>query len=116
MHGSDEKERNVNVITLLKRSREKGVTVSKANVNSEEIALCTTAGCSLKMEYPQTHAKGKAIKSAGRPRNAVELNLFLCTVRYSSRCMEARQYQKTEGNLCGLIRVKTGTLRSIRET
>ena len=38
--------------------------------------------------------KVKAIKSAGRPRNAAELNSFLCTVRYSSRFIEASQDQK----------------------
>ena len=47
--------------------------------------------------------KVKAIKSAGRPRNAAELNSFLCTVRYSSRFMEARQYQKTVGKLGELV-------------
>ena len=45
----------------------------------------------------------KAIKSAGRPRNAAELNSFLCTVRYSSRFMEARHYQKAACKLGELV-------------
>ena len=45
----------------------------------------------------------KAIKSAGRPRNAAELNSFLCTVRYSSRFMEARQCQKAACKLGELV-------------
>ena len=53
--------------------------------------------------------KVKAMKSAGRPRNAAELNSFLSTVRYSSRFMEARQYQKTVGKLGELVIGKCDT-------
>ena len=45
----------------------------------------------------------ESIKSAGRPRNATELNSFLCTASYSSRFMEASRYQKAACNLGELV-------------
>lgn len=51
-------------------------------------------------------SKVQAIKEAGRPRNAAELNSFLCTVRYSSRFMEASKYQKAVCKLGELLRGK----------
>ena len=47
--------------------------------------------------------KVKAIKSTGRPRNATEHNSFLCTVRYSTRFMEASRYQKAACKLGKLV-------------
>ena len=47
--------------------------------------------------------KVKTNRSAGRPRTAVKLNSFLCTVGYISRFMEARQYHKTAGKLGELV-------------
>ena len=40
------------------------------------------------------------------PRNAAELNSFLCTVRYSSRFMEASKYQKAVCRLGELLKGK----------
>ena len=48
-------------------------------------------------------SKVKANKCAERPKNAVERNSFLFTVRYCSRFMEVRQYQKTAGKLAELV-------------
>jgi len=50
--------------------------------------------------------KVKAIESVGHPRNPAELNSFLCTVRYSSRFMEASQYQKAACQLGELVKGK----------
>ena len=56
--------------------------------------------------------KVQAIKEAGRPRNAAELNLFLCTVRYSSQFMEASRYQKA---VCKLRELLKGSFEWIPE-
>ena len=92
---------------LFKRSREKGVTFNRAKCEFRRIVyyglMFSKDGVS------PNPCKVKTIKSAGRPRNVAELNSFLCTVRYSSRFMEARQYQKTVGKLGELVTGKCDT-------
>ena len=87
VHGRDEKEHDLNLLALLKGRREKNVTFKRA-----------------KYEFRKDRVS-PAIKSAGHPRNAAKLNSFLCTVRHSSRLMEARQYQKA---VCKLGELVTG--------
>ena len=48
----------------------------------------------------------QAVKAAGRPRNAVELNSFICTFRYSARFLEARKYQRLVCKLGELLKGK----------
>ena len=103
VHGRDEKEHNVNLMALLKRSREKGVTFNRAKCEFRRDRVVYYGLMFSKDGVSPDPCKVKAIKSAGRPRNAAELNSFLCTVRYSSRFMEARQYQKTVGKLGELV-------------
>ena len=59
--------------------------------------------------------KVQAIKEAGLPRNAAELNSFLCTVRYSSRFMEPSKYQKTVCKLGELLRGKFEWMQEHKE-
>ena len=104
VHGRDEKEHNVNMMALLKRSREKGVTFNRAKCEFRRDPVVYYGLMFSKDGVSPDPCKAmKAIKSAGRPRNAAELNSFFCTVRYSSRFMEARQYQKTVGKLGELV-------------
>ena len=103
MHGRDEKEHNANLMALLKRSREKGVTFNRVKYEFRRDRVVYYDLMFSKDGVSPDPCKVKAIKSAGRPRNAAALNSFLCTVRYSSRFMEARQYQKTVGKLGELV-------------
>ena len=59
--------------------------------------------------------KEQAIREAGRPRNATELNSFLCTVRYSSRFMEPNKYQKAVCKLGELLRGKFEWMQEHKE-
>ena len=51
----------------------------------------------------------EAIKAAEPPRNAKELNSFLCTVQYNARCME--KYAPQTDLLRGLLKAKVFTWR-----
>ena len=101
VHGRDEKEHNVNLMALLKKSREKGVTFNRAKCEFRRDRVVYYGLMFSKDGVSPDPCKVKAIKSAGRPRNAAELNSYI--VRYSSRFMEARQYQKTVGKLGELV-------------
>ena len=80
VHGRDTKEHDANLEGLLKKSREKNVTFNKGKweFNKERVVyyglLFSKEGVS------PDPCKVQAIKEAGRPRNAAELNSFLCTV------------------------------------
>ena len=56
--------------------------------------------------------KVQAIKAAGCPGNAAELNSSLCTVSYSSRFLEASKYQKA---VCKLGKLRKGKLNWMQE-
>ena len=103
VHGCDEKEHDANLIALLERSREKGVTFNRAKCEFRRDRVAYYGLMFSRDGVSPDPCKVKAIKYAGRPRNAAKLNSFLCTVRYSSQFMEARQYQKTAGKLGKLV-------------
>ena len=86
-------QHDANLGALLKKSRVKNVVVYYGLIFSKE-GISPDPG------------QVQAIKEAGCPRNAVELNSFLCTVRYSSRFMEASKYQGVVGNLGKLLKGK----------
>ena len=97
VHGRDEKEHDSNLVALLERSRNRAKCEFRKNYVVYYSLMFSKDGVS------PDPCKVKAIKSAGRPRNAAEFNSFLCTVRYSSRFMEARQYQKAACKLGELV-------------
>ena len=103
VHGRDKKEHDSNLVALLERSREKNVTFNRAKCEFRKDRVVYYGLMFSKDGVSPDPCKVKAIKSAGRPRNAAELNSFLCTVRYSSRFMEARQYQKAACKLGELV-------------
>ena len=103
VHGRDKKEHDANLVALLERSREKNVTFNRAKCEFRKDRVVYYGLMFSKDGVSPDPCKVKAIKSAGRPRNAAELNSFLCTVRYSSRFMEARQYQKAACKLGELV-------------
>jgi len=94
VHGCDTREHDANLKAPLEKSRKKNVTFNKAKCEvSKDCVVYYRLMFSNDTVSPDP-CKVKAIKSAGCPRNAAELNSFLCTVRCSSRFMEASQYQK----------------------
>ena len=103
VRGCDEKEHDANLIALLERSREKGVTFNRAKYEFGRDRVAYYGLMFSRDGVSPDPCKVKAIKSAGRSRNAAELNSFFCTVRYRSRFMKGRQYQKTAGKLGELV-------------
>ena len=79
VHGRDTREHDANLKALLKKSREKNVTFNKAKCEFSKDCVVYYG-----LMFSKDPCKVKAIKSAGRPRNATELNSSLCTVRNSS--------------------------------
>ena len=68
MHGRDEKEHNANLIALLKRSREKGVTFNRAKCEFRRDRVVYYGLMVSKDGVSPDPCKVKAIKSEGRPR------------------------------------------------
>ena len=89
VHGRDTREHDANLKALLEKSREKNVTFNKATCEFSKDRVVYHGLMFSKDGVSPDPCEVKAIKSAGRLRNAVELNSFLCTVRYSLRFMEA---------------------------
>ena len=106
VHGRDAREHDTNLKALLEKSREKNVTFNKAKCEFSKDRVVYYGLMLSKDGVSPDPCKVKAIKSAGRPRNAAELNSFLCTVRYSPRFMEASQYQKAACKLGELVKGK----------
>ena len=106
VHGCDAREHDANLKALLEKSREKNVTFNKAKCEFSKDRVAYYGLMFSKDGVSPDPCKVKAIESEGRPRNAAELNSFLCTVRNSSRFMEASQYQKAACKLGELVKGK----------
>ena len=79
--GVTKKEHDSNLVALLERSREKNVTFNRAKCEFRKDRVVFYCLMFSKDGVSPDPCKVKAIKSAGRPRNAAELNSFLFTVR-----------------------------------
>lgn len=106
MHERDTKEHDANLEALLKKSRVKNIMFNKAKCKFNKERVVYYGLMFSKEGVSPDPSKIQDIKQAGRPRNAAELNSFLCTVRYSSRFMEASKYQKAVCKLRELLRGK----------
>ena len=106
VHGRDTKEHDANLEALLKKSREKNITFNKTKCEFNKERVVYYGLMFSKEGVSPDPCKVQAIKEAGRPRNAAELNSFLCTVRYSARFMEPNKYQKAVCKLGELLRGK----------
>ena len=87
--GRNQKEHDQNSEKLIKRAREKEITFSKdkCEFNKDK---CLYYGMVFSKEGASPDpTKVEAIKQAKPPRNAKELNSFLCTVQYNARFMES---------------------------
>ena len=87
--GRNQKEHDQNSEKLFKRAREKEITFSKdkCEFNKDK---CLYYGMVFSKEGASPDlTKVEAIKQAKPPRNAKELNSFLCTVQYNGRFMES---------------------------
>ena len=87
--GRNQKEHDQNLEKLFKRAREKEITFNKdkCEFNKDK---CLYYGMVFSKEGASPDPmKVEAIKQAEPPRNAKELNSFLCTVQYNARFMES---------------------------
>ena len=81
VHGRDTKEHDANLKALLKKSRERNVTFNKAKCEFNRERVVYHGLMFSKEGVSPDPCKVQAIKSAGCPRNAAELNSFLCMAR-----------------------------------
>ena len=87
--GRNQKEHDQNLEKLFKRAREKEITLNKGKCEFNR-DKCLDYGMVFSKEgAPPDPMKVGAIKQAEPPRNARELNSFLCTVQYNARFMES---------------------------
>ena len=77
VHGHDAREHDANLKALLEKSREKNVTFNKAKCEFSKARVVYYGLMFSKDGVSPDPCKVKAIKSAGCPRNAAELNSFL---------------------------------------
>ena len=87
--GRNQKEHGQNLEKLFKRAREKEITFNKdkCEFNKDK---CLYYGMVFSKEGASPDPmKVEAIKQAEPPRNAKELNSFLCTVQYNARFTES---------------------------
>ncbi|XP_068701320.1 uncharacterized protein, partial [Montipora foliosa] len=99
------KEHDENLEALLKKSRGKNVMLNrKCEFNKERVVYY---GLMLSKEgVSPAPCKVQAIKEAGRPRNAAELNLFSMYSQLYSRFTEASKYQTAVCKLGKLLKEK----------
>ena len=86
--GRNQKEHDLNLEKLFKTAREKEITFNKdkCKFNKDK---CLYYGMVFSKEGASPDPmKVEAIKQTEPPRNAEELNSFLCTVQYNARFME----------------------------
>ena len=98
VHGRDAREHDANLKALLEKSREKNVTFNKAKCEFSKDRVVYYGLMFSKDGVSPDPCKVKAIKSVGHPRNAAELNSFLCTVRYSSNSWKPASIRKQSAN------------------
>ena len=84
VHGRDTKDNDANLEVLLKKSREKNVTFNKAECEFNKESMFYYGLMLSKEGVSPDPCDVQAIKSAGHPRNAAELNLFQLDTAHSS--------------------------------
>ena len=93
MYGDNQEEHDQRLEKLLKRAREKKITFSKEKCEFNKNS-CVYYGMVFSKDGASPDPKKvKAIKAAKPPRNAKELNSFLCTVQYNARFMDSYTQQ-----------------------
>ena len=88
VHGKTQRDHDESLKRVIERAKEKGITFNseKCEFNKKS---CRYYGLIFsKFGVSPDPEKVKAIKAAKAPRNAKELNSFLCTVQYNSRFLD----------------------------
>ena len=119
VYGKNQQEHDQNLEKLFKKARGKKITFNKGKCEFNKQSCVY-----YDMKFSKDGAsldprKVEAIKAAEPPRNAKELNSFLCTVQYNARFME--KYAPQTDFLRGLLKAKVFTWRrpksgSVRES
>ena len=106
---------NISDDIIVQKSGKKNMTFNKTKCEFNKERMVYYSLMFSKEGVSPDPCKIQAIKEAGRPRNAAELNSFLCTVRYSSRFMEPNKYQKAVYKLGELLRGKFEWMQEHKE-
>ena len=109
VYGKNQQEHDLNLEKLSKKAREKKITFNKGKCEFNKKS-CVYYGMKFSKDGASPDPrKVEAIKAAEPPRNAKELNSFLCTVQYNARFME--KYAPQTDLLRGLLKAKVFTWR-----
>ena len=107
MYGKNQQEHDLNLEKLFKKAREKKITFNKGKCEFNNKS-CVYYGMKFSKDGASPDPrKVEAIKAAEPPRNAKELNSFLCTVQYNARFLEKHAPQTDL--LRGLLKAKVFT-------
>ncbi|PFX29990.1 Retrovirus-related Pol polyprotein [Stylophora pistillata] len=102
VYGKTQQEHDRNLDKLFKKAREKKITFNKGKCEFNKQS-CVYYGMKFSKDGASPDPrKVEAIKAAKPPRNAKELNSFLCTVQYNARFME--KYAPQTELLRGLLK------------
>ncbi|XP_022810383.1 uncharacterized protein LOC111347399 [Stylophora pistillata] len=102
VYGKTQQEHDRNLDKLFKKAREKKITFNKGKCEFNKQS-CVYYGMKLAKDGASPdQRKVEAINAAEPPRNAKQLNSFLCTVQYNTRLME--KYAPQTGLLRGLLK------------
>ncbi|PFX13584.1 Retrovirus-related Pol polyprotein [Stylophora pistillata] len=102
VYGKTQQEHDRNLDKLFKKAREKKITFNKGKCEFNKQS-CVYYGMKFSKDGASPDPrKVEAIKAAEPPRNAKELNSFLCTVQYNARFME--KYAPQTDLLRGLLK------------
>ena len=109
VYGKNQQEHDLNLEKLFRKAREKKITFNKEKCEfNKQSFVYYGMPFSKDGAFPDPR-KVEAIKAAEPPRNAKELNSFLCTVQYNARFME--KYAPQTDLLRGLLKSKVFTWR-----
>ena len=107
VYGKNQQEHDLNLERLFKKAREKKITFNKGKCEFNKQS-CVYYGMKFSNDGASPDPrKVEAIKAAEPPRNAKELNSFLCTVQCNARFME--KYASQTDLLRGLLEAKLFT-------
>ena len=117
VYGKNQQEHDLNLEKSFKKAREKKITFNKGKCEFNKKS-CVYYGMKFSKDGASPDPrKVDAIKAAEPPRNAKELNSFLCTVQCNARFME--KYAPKTDLLRGLLKaslyLEERTSRSVRE-
>ena len=113
VYGKTQEEYDQSLEKLLRRAKLKNITFNKAKCEFNKESCLYYGMVFSKQGASPDPQKVEAIKAAEPPRNAKEMNSFLCTVQYNARFMD--KFAPQTDLLLELLKVKVFTRRKVHQ-